>query len=498
MAVPIPPSAPAVPPSPRQPTAASSSKIPRRRTSSSLGGDALPSPAPNANDGVPARAPTSPEKTTFSSTSGSNTGTGTGRGTHSRRSSRTGFLPPAAADPSPPPPSEARSSVAPSSEPLIERRRKSNTAQHADPASSNSSDNPAARPDMKRTPSLSIYIPPTPSSGSGSTVSAPPERLRAAAVGIGIGVELPNRPPRRMGHSRTASRESAASILPSANEYGSATTTTSPQRTRQYPFGSVPGSGSTRRCSAPVTTGTGTGNASSTSPFARPPRTPYPFPSARGGGGGGAPLRPAILERTLSDSTMATYTSFDLQHPRTPDEEREANRLSLLALDKRRRWRGFALGGWLFGGGRGGGGREGQDEEARDLEAGAGEGGDLLTRPPGATTGKDRKQLGQGKQGGEPARSADAAVDERTALLGSMTARNQDDRSPRGATTDDAHADSLGVTREQGKWEYVRGEVKCYAKHMLPPIFVFVVLVLGIALLAYRQGIHRITHPPKQ
>ncbi|GAA5985393.1 hypothetical protein JCM5350_007749 [Sporobolomyces pararoseus] len=45
---------------------------------------------------------------------------------------------------------------------------------------------------------------------------------------------------------------------------------------------------------------------------------------------------------------------------------------------------------------------------------------------------------------------------------------------------------------EVGKWEYVWGEVVCYAKHMLPPIFLFVVLVLVIALFAYKQAIRRI------
>ncbi|GAA5945187.1 uncharacterized protein JCM15063_006365 [Sporobolomyces koalae] len=46
--------------------------------------------------------------------------------------------------------------------------------------------------------------------------------------------------------------------------------------------------------------------------------------------------------------------------------------------------------------------------------------------------------------------------------------------------------------REQTKWQYVWGEVQCYAKHMLPPILLFVVLVLVVALFAYKHAIRRI------
>ncbi|BGP29122.1 hypothetical protein JCM10296v2_000860 [Rhodotorula toruloides] len=46
-------------------------------------------------------------------------------------------------------------------------------------------------------------------------------------------------------------------------------------------------------------------------------------------------------------------------------------------------------------------------------------------------------------------------------------------------------------------WEYVWSETVCYAKHMLPPILFFVVLVLVVALLAYHQAVRRIVHPPK-
>ncbi|CEQ42173.1 SPOSA6832_03947 [Sporobolomyces salmonicolor] len=48
----------------------------------------------------------------------------------------------------------------------------------------------------------------------------------------------------------------------------------------------------------------------------------------------------------------------------------------------------------------------------------------------------------------------------------------------------------------QTKLKYVWGEVTCYAKHMLPLVFVFVFVVLAIALLAYKQAIDRIVHPP--
>ncbi|GAA5975492.1 hypothetical protein JCM21900_003571 [Sporobolomyces salmonicolor] len=48
----------------------------------------------------------------------------------------------------------------------------------------------------------------------------------------------------------------------------------------------------------------------------------------------------------------------------------------------------------------------------------------------------------------------------------------------------------------QTKLKYVWGEVICYAKHMLPLVFVFVFVVLTIALLAYKRAIDRIVHPP--
>ncbi|GAA5862815.1 hypothetical protein JCM5296_006794 [Sporobolomyces johnsonii] len=48
----------------------------------------------------------------------------------------------------------------------------------------------------------------------------------------------------------------------------------------------------------------------------------------------------------------------------------------------------------------------------------------------------------------------------------------------------------------QTKLEYVWGEMVCYAKHTLPFVFVFVLVVLVVALLAYKQAIDRIVHPP--
>ncbi|KWU43693.1 hypothetical protein RHOSPDRAFT_34841 [Rhodotorula sp. JG-1b] len=301
--------------------------------------------------------------------------------------------------------------------PLIERRL-SNPAESASPSNANAN----ANANKRRALSLSIFIPPSP---------APSDRPPAPIPADPSSTRLPAA---TRGHSRTASRESTASSSFASTPRDPTAARSSPQRVRQPRTG--PDSGIGRRCSAPVGGGGGPHSASSPasaspSPFARPPRTPYPFPRTR---------LPA-LERTLSESTMATYTSFDLQHPKTPDEEREA-----AVRDEAARWWWWDPRRWW----RSGSGSSSRDEDRDD--------------------------------------------DERTALLNGSGTRSLRPQQEEG-DLENQLAPPLG---RQTRFRYVWGEVKCYARHMLPPIFVFVVLVLVIALLAYRQGIHRIAHPPKQ
>ncbi|GAA5915340.1 uncharacterized protein JCM6883_002407 [Sporobolomyces salmoneus] len=71
----------------------------------------------------------------------------------------------------------------------------------------------------------------------------------------------------------------------------------------------------------------------------------------------------------------------------------------------------------------------------------------------------------------------------------------QDEGERRWLLDRQAEGEVEGVKDEngtKGKWEYVWGEIVCYAKHMLPPILLFVVLVLVIALFVYKQAIRRI------
>ncbi|POY73920.1 hypothetical protein BMF94_3091 [Rhodotorula taiwanensis] len=402
-AIPRPASVPPLPSSPRQPssTLATGSKIPRRRTSPSQSVDLSSANVADMDARTyPTSVPSSPDKR---ATSG---GGGSGQH-HARRPSRTQFLPP-------PPPTTMTNA------PLIERRRSS--------ASANAAIDGITASNRPRTPSLSIQIPVASSVPQSRSQSRPQERHVTHALD-----STAHRQARRMGHSRTASGELS-------------------------PLKATGPRASQRRCSAPVHSSTAglvdsapvhsstaglvdSAPGTPAPPFPRVPRTPYPFASAAGGA---TPVsarshRPPMLERTLSDSTMATYTSFDLQHPRTPEEEdREVSR-------------------------RGGGGECGGSRIWRWLS--------FWRRSP------SRLDLDIEAADGSPSkqtkpRSQLAAVDETTALLGG------------------------GDSRPQTRWEYVWGEIVCYAKHMLPPIFVFVVVVLVIALLAYRQGIRRIAQPP--
>ncbi|GAA5844984.1 hypothetical protein JCM3766R1_004837 [Sporobolomyces carnicolor] len=60
--------------------------------------------------------------------------------------------------------------------------------------------------------------------------------------------------------------------------------------------------------------------------------------------------------------------------------------------------------------------------------------------------------------------------------------RGRDDETTRLLGRDDT------ARQKMTRWQYVWGEVVCYAKHMLPPILVFVVLVLVVALFAYKRA----------
>ncbi|BGO93145.1 hypothetical protein NBRC10512_003329 [Rhodotorula toruloides] len=365
----------AAPDSPRQPSS-STSKIPRRRPSTQLG----EATRPGVTSG--SRVVSSPVMLS----SGRVGGEDGNRGGHSRKSSRSGVglgvlsteLPaqPAAAD-------------------TLQGRRRTSMSGASTPRLSN-------QPEMRRTPSLSIYIPatPSPSAASPSTShQADPRR----------------RPPPTFQSPISASDHPASSFSsPSAP-----------------PLAHQP-----RRCSR----------------FNRPPRTPYPHHAQATGKSPQTPhmsehsphphshgpharhLRSPSASSTLTVGTTYTYTSFDLQHPKTPREERE-EREALARAERERS--GLGLLRWLWRGRRG---ARREDEEE--------------------------------------------AVDERSALLrrdGGGEAMEQDGGRP----------------KEMTKWEYVWSETVCYAKHMLPPILFFVVLVLVIALLASHQAVRRIVHPPK-
>ncbi|TNY21738.1 hypothetical protein DMC30DRAFT_350120 [Rhodotorula diobovata] len=255
---------------------------------------------------------------------------------------------------------------------------------------------------MKRTPSLSIVIPTAaPSSSSSSAAPHPHVRLP------------PETDDPRPSVPRSA--RGAAAARPSPTSASSGAPPHSPWTPR------------TRRASQPVPgAGAGAGGGGGASPWStRPPRTPYP-------------KRPAMAERTPSASTMATYTSFDLQAPRTPAEERERRDAELRRSERGWRW----CGRWLSGRGRD------DDDEYADNEFRAGD---------------EEEQRGA------------AAPAETTALLENRASGRKE-----------------GQTRTQ----YILAETWCYAKHMLPPILFFVVLVLVVALAAYRQAVSRIIHPP--
>ncbi|GAA5841407.1 hypothetical protein JCM11251_006179 [Rhodosporidiobolus azoricus] len=132
-------------------------------------------------------------------------------------------------------------------------------------------------------------------------------------------------------------------------------------------------------------------------------------------------VRPPMLERTWSNSTTTTtYTSFDLQHPRTPKEEREEAELM--------RRRGAGVRGWLRGwlglvGLSGGEGTE-VDEERQ-----AGERDPLLPS-------------GQGNEVDWPVRVQSYESEPRRDLA----------------------AAEGGGGGSSGRWNFVMGEVWCYAK----------------------------------
>ncbi|GAA6064274.1 hypothetical protein JCM10212_001658 [Sporobolomyces blumeae] len=157
--------------------------------------------------------------------------------------------------------------------------------------------------------------------------------------------------------------------------------------------------------------------------------------SSRGGGGGGGP------GSTLA--TPATYESFDFPIPTSPVDEYE-ERLRREREVERRRSRCCGLARFCLGSS---GVRDDETDEAQDDE-----------------------RFGRAREPSE------READERTRLL----ARGQGPHEAK---------------RDLGRWEYVWGEVVCYAKHMLPPVLFFVVFVLVVALFAYKQAIRRIIHP---
>lgn len=112
---------------------------------------------------------------------------------------------------------------------------------------------------------------------------------------------------------------------------------------------------------------------------------------------------------------MATYTSFDLQHPKTPDEERDA------AVREEARW--WDPRRWWSRSGEGS-----RKDEDRDDD------------------------------------------DERTALLAAATTspRTQSSRRPQGED-DLENQVAPPLIGRQTRFEYVCGEVKCYAKVSLEP-----------------------------
>ncbi|GAA5890042.1 hypothetical protein JCM8208_002680 [Rhodotorula glutinis] len=339
-------------------SASSLSKIPRRRPSThSIAPSPLPlrPSSPTRRDrcvSLPPSAPTSPIKT------------------HARRSSRSAIPAPA-----PPPLSDhAVAAPPPPSTPLQDRRRPSSGA-----------DGAARAPDMRRTPSLSIYIPPPP-----STAQPHPHAH----------VQLP---PADSAHPHAPRADARASrVRPSPTSAGPGSASSSP----------APWTPRTRRASQPVPSS----SAPSSSSWPRPPRTPFP-------------KRPAMAERTPSASTVATYVSFDLVAPRTPAEERERQDAELRRTTRSRWW-------WT---------------KCRAAAA--------------------AEQEGDGDEGGV---DEEARAGETTALLRPS-----------------------GRKEGQSRTNFVLGEVWCYARHMLPPILFFVVLVLVVALAAYRQAVARIVHPPR-
>ncbi|GAA6012000.1 hypothetical protein JCM8202_004226 [Rhodotorula sphaerocarpa] len=366
---------------------------------------------------------------------------------------------------------------------------------------------------MRRTPSLSISIPST----SGAVPSHPRPAPPPPPQHVTLALDPARRPPRRLGHSRNPSRDSPLSSTPAENYIGERDGGTGPLSPgKPRPAGAASKS---RRCSGPLAHAHhhhhhhgAVAGGGGISPAFRAPRTPYPFGTNGSAAGAGSvpnsagPTVPgtprfwtsqrhssqhqhsqpgAMLERTLSESTMATYTSFDLQHPRTPDEDPASaaggEGAGVGAGDGA--WRGVGTRakrwwrGWF---GLGGGGRRGRCEPDADLEYGDGYGSGVGAGAAGGGIAAE----GQKQQQQQQHRPLLPAVDERSPLLASPFRDRDLVRPPATAVT------------AQTRWQYVWSETKCYAKHMLPPILVFVVLVLVIALLAYQQAVRRIARPP--
>lgn len=153
---------------------------------------------------------------------------------------------------------------------------------------------------------------------------------------------------------------------------------------------------------------------------------------------------------------MATYTSFDLQHPRTPDEERDAHHHALHpgAVASWSRWRSSLASLW-----------RGRPSTEAEVEAGAGN-----RHSTGASAlAHDRSERAHPPQ--TRRHGTALVVGERTALL-SGSARSTG--AIRGARDDDDVEAQLGEpaaapaavagAESQTRWEYAWGEIKCYAK----------------------------------
>ncbi|GAA6052300.1 hypothetical protein JCM3770_007239 [Rhodotorula araucariae] len=159
----------------------------------------------------------------------------------------------------------------------------------------------------------------------------PSNQVLPPSRAVSLPPSAPSSPARRPSHAHTQLQDrrrvstpppvmrrtpNLSICIPHPRGPAAARTRPSPASTSASPA-TTPWTPHTRRASLPPAA-----PAPSGSGWARPPRTPYP-------------KRPAMAERTPSASTVATYTSFDLQAPRTPHDERELDEAELRARGRR-------------------------------------------------------------------------------------------------------------------------------------------------------------------